>query len=125
MSNSPNNYDNPQFLFIYISKRNKKYLVVNSFIGNVIVYAKGLFQIFPQDFSNFLDKWNYLEEKCPWLNLFIRVTKGGDHMLMVMVVDGGLDVIKERKNELVKYYTDDYTLTHKVKSIFIQPRKEK
>ncbi|KAL1460064.1 hypothetical protein WDU94_012003 [Cyamophila willieti] len=77
-----------------------------------------------QDFSNFLDKWNYLEEKCPWYNLFIRSTKSGDHMLIVIVREDSQEILKERKNELVKYYTDDYTLQHAIKSIYIQPRKE-
>ncbi|KAI5703774.1 hypothetical protein M8J75_016014 [Diaphorina citri] len=77
-----------------------------------------------QDFSNFLDKWNYLEESCPWQNLFIRSTKAGDHMVIVIVREDTQDILKDRKNELVKYYTDDYTLKHPIKSIFIQPRPE-
>uniref|UniRef100_A0A8D8UXV3 tRNA (uracil(54)-C(5))-methyltransferase n=1 Tax=Cacopsylla melanoneura TaxID=428564 RepID=A0A8D8UXV3_9HEMI len=45
-------------------------------------------------------------------------------MLIVIVREDSQDILKERKNELVKYYTDDYTLQHAIKSIYIQPRKE-
>lgn len=77
-----------------------------------------------QDFSNFLDKWNYLEEACPWKNMFIRCTKNGDHMLIFIVREDTQEKLKEMKNEVVKYYTDDYNKKHVIKSIYLQPKED-